>query len=148
MRSIAATEVGYIGARFSSLVVIDMAGLNDREIAYHGFSSKSVLARRPDIVWLPHTHYRGMRRELLCDPTLFDEYDVFPSVYDFGIALRRDTPFANGVKTALARDVEQVYGGRVPLSQQFEVDSTCTDNGTIRRSRPGESSHIKKRILG
>jgi hypothetical protein len=69
--SIAATEVGYVGAVAPDVEILDMAGLNDAAIALHGFDSARLLERKPDIIWLPHTDdYTYHRGVLFTDPEL------------------------------------------------------------------------------
>jgi len=90
--TVAATEVGYLGRFAPQVNVIDLAGLNDNEIALHGFTSKSFLARRPDLIWLPNTDYTYQRGLLTSDPDFLREYEMYAGAANFGIAVRKDSP--------------------------------------------------------
>ena len=62
---IAASAVGYLGAVNPAVTLIDIAGLNDTRIARQGFSMDDLLARAPDLIWLPHHDYTGLRAAIL-----------------------------------------------------------------------------------
>jgi hypothetical protein len=102
--TVAATEVGYLGSGAPQVNVIDMAGLNDAEIALQGFNAKALLERKPDVIWMPHTDYTYMRGELFSAPGLLQEYDVYDGASKYGLAVRKDSPYS----AALQRQM-QVY---------------------------------------
>ena len=64
--TVAATEVGYLGDHASHINVIDLAGLNDTDIALHGFNTSRFLARKPDLIWMPNSclHLPARRNDL------------------------------------------------------------------------------------
>jgi hypothetical protein len=109
--SIAATEVGYLGARAPQITVIDLAGLNEREIALHGFKVDDLLARKPDLIWMPHTDYKYQRGLLLSDPRLLQEYDVYAEAATFGIAIRKDSPYRSSVMQQMRVLWDRLYPG-------------------------------------
>ena len=88
--TIASSEVGYVGASTPQANVIDLAGLNDAEIALHGFSVGRLLARKPDVIWLPHRDYTWERGVLLSDAEFLKQYEVIAGAAGSGIAIRRD----------------------------------------------------------
>lgn len=90
--TIASTEVGYLGAAGSNANVIDLAGLNDNQIALHGFRVDELLQRRPDIIWMPHQDYTYQRGILMSDPRLLEQYDFYATAANYGVALRKDSP--------------------------------------------------------
>jgi hypothetical protein len=90
--TVAASEVGLLGALAPDVNVIDLAGLNDPQIALHGFSLDALLARKPDIIWMPHTDYTYQRGLILGNPELLRQYDVFAGAFAYGMALRKDSP--------------------------------------------------------
>jgi hypothetical protein len=91
--TVAATEVGYLGSRALRINVIDMAGLNDTEIALRGFDVKTLLARRPDVIWMPSDDYTYMRGEMFGEPALLAQYDVYAGAANFGLAIRKDSQY-------------------------------------------------------
>lgn len=91
--TVAATEVGYLGSRAGRVNVIDMAGLNDTEIALRGFDAKALLARRPDLIWMPNSDYTYMRGQLFSEPELLAKYDVYAGAAKFGLAVRKDSAY-------------------------------------------------------
>jgi len=98
---IAATEYGYIASENTHAVIIDMAGLHDMELAQSGFSSASILSRRPDIVWMPHTDYTCFRTLLLDDPVFYENYAFYPEVFNYGVALRLNSRYFSEMQTTL-----------------------------------------------
>ncbi len=95
--AVTATEVGYIGSRASQVNIIDLAGLNDTDIALHGFNMAALLARKPDILWLPNISYTYQRGLMLADPALLQQYDVYAGAANYGLALRKDSPFRSQI---------------------------------------------------
>jgi hypothetical protein len=90
--TVAATEVGYLGRFAPQVNVIDLAGLNDNEIALHGFKTQELLARRPDLIWLPNTDYTYQRGLMMGDPEFLRGYELYAGAADFGVAVRKDSP--------------------------------------------------------
>lgn len=88
----AASEVGYLGLRAPQAEIIDLVGLNDTEIGRHGFSADRLVERKPDLIWLPHLHYTGIRAELLSNRAFHERYTLLSRAYGFGLAIRRDSP--------------------------------------------------------
>jgi hypothetical protein len=89
--TVAATEVGYLGRFAPQVNVIDLAGLNDNEIALHGFKTEELLARKPDLIWLPNTDYTYQRGLMMSDPEFLREYEMYAGAANFGIAVRKDS---------------------------------------------------------
>ena len=107
--TVAATEVGYLGAMAPQVNVIDLAGLNDTEIALHGFDVRALLARKPDLIWMPSGDYTFNQAWLLSDPELLAEYEVYAGAGDFGLAIRKDSPDRALLEKQMAVFFEQVY---------------------------------------
>jgi hypothetical protein len=123
---VATTEVGYIGAAAPQVDVIDMAGLNDTYIATHGFTPEDFLARRPDLIWLPHTDYTYQRGILLTDRSLFRDYLVFAGMGS-GLAVRRDGPYRAQIEREWERLWKHLYPGyRI---QDYKVRSATWSRG-------------------
>jgi hypothetical protein len=89
---IATTEIGYPGVMNPDKRIVDLAGLNDREFARHGFSAAALFAReRPDLFLLPRRHYAALRSELLGSAVFRAGYEVFTPPHGLILALRRDS---------------------------------------------------------
>jgi hypothetical protein len=111
--SIAASEVGYLGAVNPAVTLIDIAGLNDTRIARQGFSMDNLLARAPDLIWLPHHDYTGMRAEILAEARLYHDYLVLDGAFNYGLAIRRDSPHRAVIETGLWQAWAALYPGQV-----------------------------------
>jgi hypothetical protein len=109
--SVAATEVGYLGYAAPQANIIDLAGLNDRQIALHGFSMDALLARKPDIIWFPHSDYTYQRGQMFSDPELLRQYDVYADAAKYGLAVRKDSPFRGPIMQQLDAFWKAVYPG-------------------------------------
>ncbi len=96
--TVAATEVGYLGSHAPQINIIDMAGLNDTEIALHGFHVDQFLLRKPDLIWLPHDNYTYQRGLLLSDASFQTQYDVYADAAIYGIAIRKDSPYRDDME--------------------------------------------------
>jgi hypothetical protein len=106
---VAASEVGYIAAAAPHATIIDLVGLNDTSIGLHGFSMDRLLARAPDLIWLPHTDYTGLRAIILSDPRLYEQYVVIADAFDFGIAIRRSSALRGDVERELRTAWQKLY---------------------------------------
>ena len=107
--TVAASEVGYLGCLAPQANIIDVVGLNDTRIGVQGFSMDDLLARAPDLIWLPHTAYTGLRAAMLGDPRLFARYIVINDMFYYGIAIRRDSPMRGAIETALRTAWDELY---------------------------------------
>jgi hypothetical protein len=121
----AATEVGYLGAMNPRLNIIDLSGLNDREIALHGFSMPAFLARRPDVVWLPYMDYTGYRGTFFSSTEFMSSYTVYDGALTFGIAIRKDSPYYARLMAGMQRVWAKEYAG-YPM-EDYEVQSATWD---------------------
>jgi hypothetical protein len=105
---LATTEVGLPAALNPRKTIIDLAGLNHPEIARRGFSAANLVAQyRPDLVYLPHWHYREMIQQLLGDPRFVADYDYrSPEALDawMGVAVRRSGRHAGALQGLLDRN--------------------------------------------
>ena len=83
----------------------DTVALHDAQFAHHGFDAAVELARKPDAIWMPHYFYVGVWHDLLTEPALWSDYDVWPDALIFGFALRRGSPH----HAELARGFEEIW---------------------------------------
>ena len=97
--TMATTEIGHVASMNPGRVIVDMAGLNEREFAFHPFSSAVMLKKyAPDLIYMPHPGYRAMNRNLRENPEFQKDYEYFPPSslsprVGMGIALRRDSKY-------------------------------------------------------
>ena len=112
--TVAATEVGYLGERASQINVIDLAGLNDTDIALHGFDISRFLARKPDLIWMPNFAYTYQRAALVSDPTFLARYDLYADAGNYGIAIRKDSPVRPQIEHQLGIFWSHVYPSTDP----------------------------------
>ncbi len=109
--TIAASEVGLLGALAPETTVLDMAGLNDPQIARNGFSMDYVLAAKPALIWLPHSDYTRIYGIFSSDPRLLERYVLYAGAFDFGLAVRRDLPPDSPVVLAVKQVWAETYPG-------------------------------------
>ena len=112
--TVASSEVGYLGERASGINIIDLAGLNDTEIALHGFEMSRLLERKPDLIWMPHVDYTFQRGVMFSDPALLAQYDVYAEAGNFGIAIRKDSPYHAAIERQFRIFWARVYPGYDP----------------------------------
>jgi len=108
---IGASEVGFIGATAPRITVVDLVGLNDSRIALQGFKTDYFFSRNIDFLWLPHTDYTGLRATLLSDPRFLDRYIMVDGMLNFGIAVRKNSPYRQELESALSRIWAHLYPG-------------------------------------
>ncbi len=108
--SVAASEVGYIGGLAPDVNIIDLEGLNDPEIALHGFNMDALLARKPDLIWMPHNDYTYQRGLMLANPQLLRDYDLYVGAANYGLALRKQSP----VRAALNEGMQALWTNLYP----------------------------------
>jgi len=112
--TVAATEVGYLGDHAPDINIIDLAGLNDTDIALHGFDTSRFLARKPDLIWMPNTAYTYQRGAMVSDPAFLAQYDLYDRAGNYGIAIRKDSPVRPQIERQLNIFWSQVYPGTNP----------------------------------
>jgi len=108
--TLAASEVGQLGYQTMDKNLIDLAGLNDTEIALHGFHPDAFLDRKADLIWLPHDDYTWQRGVLITAPKFLAEYDFYPGAYIYGIAIRKGSPYYE----RLTQHLNAVWSGYYP----------------------------------
>jgi hypothetical protein len=107
--TVAASEVGYLGSSAPQVNIIDLEGLNDAQSALQGFDRRTLLARKPDLIWMPHYAYTYQRGVMMSDPELFREYEVYAQAGDFGLAVRKDSPYRQQIDRQMQVFWDSVY---------------------------------------
>ena len=88
---VALSEHGLIGARAPQVYIIDPQGLHDSVFALHGFSADEFLTRDPDFIWFPHPAYTKIVSSILSSIGFWEKYDFYPDVFDYGIAIKKNS---------------------------------------------------------
>lgn len=92
--TLAATEIGGLGAVLPNKRITDMAGLTDPDFALTRFDAARLFADPPDVIYMPHPDYREMNRALLDSPAMA-EYEVYSKealgTFAFGVAIHKSS---------------------------------------------------------
>jgi hypothetical protein len=107
----AMSEHGVVGAMSPNVTIIDLAGLHDRHTLTGQPMAAYALAQRPDVIWFPHADYTGMISALETSRALAEDYDYWPGAFDYGLAVRKQSPLRAEIERALCgvwRDYYQV----------------------------------------
>jgi hypothetical protein len=108
--------------------VIYLGGFHDSEIALHGFNAEAFLARKPDLIWMPHTDYTYQRGLLFTSPTLLRDYTIIDGAATYGLAIRKDSPYRTQIDAAVQTMWNKRYEG-YPMSD-YIVHSVRWDTST------------------
>ncbi len=103
------SEYGLVGATAAQVQILDPLGLHDRQIAHHGFSADNFLAHRPDFIWFPHPHYTKIVASVLDSPEFWSAYDFYPDLFDYGVAIRKDSAHFAILHKAFSAACQQYY---------------------------------------
>lgn len=119
------TEHGLVGANNLHINIIDVIGLHNRDIAHHGFSVDWLFAQKPDIIWVPHWNYTCLNHKIFSQQEFWNHYDLYPLVFNWGIALRTDSPNYEINLRQLTAKVHELY--------------PAVDINQLRQSAPGKT---------
>ncbi len=107
---IAAGEDGYLSAQCQHLDIVDMSGLNDTVIAHTGFSANYILKQHPDIIWMPNpVFFIHWYHALFMNPQFQQQYDFIPGAFNFGMAIRKDSPYRPQILAVLRHAWPKYY---------------------------------------
>lgn len=100
--TLAATEVGHLGAYNPRKTIVDLASLNNTQFAHHGFSADRLFAcHHPDFIYMPHWHYDRIVTDILANPTFVADYDYYPAKKinaELGIAISRKSKYYHAMR--------------------------------------------------
>ncbi len=104
--TVAASEHGRIAAFNLNSPIICFVGLHNTGVLKEkSFNSKvigsSLEKYKPDLVWMPHYDYAALRYNILQNEQLFTSYNYYEYLADFGVAIRKDSPFRQKIETFL-----------------------------------------------
>jgi hypothetical protein len=111
---IATTEVGHPAAMNPGKQIVDLAGLNDLELARSGFAAEPFFEQySPDLLYMPHEDYQAMIDQIVNNTSFQNQYEHFPTQALgesalMGLALRRDSPFYPALRDIVQQQVQSV----------------------------------------
>ena len=108
--TIALSEHGLIGAAAPHVVLIDLVGLHDRQFATEGFSAAELFRRKPDLIWMVHYHYTHIVGTIVDSESFWQDYTFYPGAFDYGLAIRNDSPHFDALSTLIDRAWKGMYG--------------------------------------
>lgn len=123
---IATTEVGLPLALNPRKKIIDLAGLNETEIAHQGFKASTFFNRhQPDLIYLPHPDYVEMIQEIQSDPFFQKHYELFPAEFikaKMSVALKRESRHYGPMKGLMIKNLQRlgVLEARGPATRDPE----------------------------
>jgi len=103
------TEHGYVGANNLHINIVDVIGLHSRYIAHNGFSAEWLFAQQPDAIWVPHWNYTCLNHKIFSRPEFWEHYELYPLLFNWGIALRKDSPHYDVMVDVLTKKVHVLY---------------------------------------
>ncbi len=84
------SEYGVVGAAAPEVTILDPLGLHDAVVAREGFDAGRLLSQKPDVFWMPHPDYVGLRQALQDHPDFRQHYQYFPAALSYGLAVRQE----------------------------------------------------------
>jgi len=105
----AGTEHGYVSFAAPHVVIIDLTGLNDAHIARNGFSMEYLLGKKPDVIWMPFPAYPRMIRSILENKAFQKEYEYYPKVVRYGLAIRKKGEHYNEIIRLTEEARKKIY---------------------------------------
>jgi hypothetical protein len=79
-------------------VIIDLTGLNETELARHGFSTRLLFGRYdPDLIYMPNNDYVEMWKSLTTAPE-FAGYELVPRSKGLSLALHRNSRYYDAMQ--------------------------------------------------
>ena len=75
---------------------------------------------RPDLIWMPHYDYPALNYYLVKAPFFEEHYDWYPELLDFGIAVKRDSPYQEKIMAKL-REFYPEYGFEAQVSAKAQL---------------------------
>jgi hypothetical protein len=110
--TVALSEYGLVGAKAPHIQIIDIVGLHDPYFAHNGFSVDRLLDLKPDIIWFPHYDYTKITAEIIDSRKFWEQYNFYAGGFDYGIAIRKDSPRYEVIYNAVNKIWREVYETR------------------------------------
>ncbi|GJM43668.1 MAG: hypothetical protein DHS20C21_05100 [Gemmatimonadota bacterium] len=106
----AMSEHGAVSADNPQVEIVDLTGLHNPVTREGGSIIHDMLKQQPDVIWLPPRVYTGIIHTLLTDPEFRESYDFWPGAFNFGLAIRKDSPHRQGIESSVAAVWTDLYG--------------------------------------
>jgi hypothetical protein len=104
---VAAGEHGRLAAYNPHLRIFDLYGLHNSYFAHHGFSADYLFESKPAVIQLAHYNFTKINTEIVSHPVFKRDYDFYPNLYGYGVAVRRDQ---DAVIDILQIEMKHLYG--------------------------------------
>lgn len=104
----AATEYGYLGAKFPRMKIFDLAGLHNKSVALNGFTENELKLNHPDFIWMPHFYYTGLYYQLTQCEYFKSNYIFYPFVLNYGVAILKTSRFKTQLERLIAPLQEEI----------------------------------------
>jgi hypothetical protein len=119
----AMSEYGLIGAQALNIQIVDLLGLQDPYFAHHGFAAEEFFKRQPDIIWFPHPAYTKIVASIQDSSYFWQNYIYFPEAFDYGLAIRINSPHFITIFSAVKNAWESSYGNLDILKFEAHLES-------------------------
>ena len=121
----AATEHGFLSSKQADKRILCLVGLHNTASlegkALNAEQMESSLKEyAPDLIWMPHYDYPALNYYLVKAPYFEQNYDWYPELLDFGLAVKRDSPYREKMMIKL-KEFYPEYGFKTQLSTKAEL---------------------------
>ncbi|MBS1718590.1 MAG: hypothetical protein JSS72_12745 [Armatimonadetes bacterium] len=131
----AATDVGLMGVMMPSASIVDLAGLNDYEIATQGFRAEEFLEKRqPELIYC-HLSYQSISDALVDAPGFLEDYEAYHLIEPatrLNVFVRRDAPGFAVMDMAFAAEEESLldskFSSKEALDRRFDRQLAATQS--------------------
>ncbi|MDW3649926.1 MAG: hypothetical protein R8P61_22835 [Bacteroidia bacterium] len=94
----AASEHGFLSSQHSDKRILCLVGLhNSRSLNGKALNAEemelSLKEYEPDLIWMPHYDYPALNYYLVKAAYFEQNYDWYPDLLDFGLAVKKDSPY-------------------------------------------------------
>lgn len=124
----AMSEHGYISAAATDVTLFDLAGLHDPATMDGGSVTDRLFERRPDVIWFPTRNYTGMVTAIETNDVFIRDYLNWPGAFKWGIAILRDSPYREGIESAMNDAWKKLYDEPVPPPARWLGDAAGRTN--------------------
>ena len=116
----AASEHGFLSSQHADKRILCLVGLhNTSSLSGKALNAEQMQSSlqdyKPDLIWMPHYDYPALNYYLAKAPFFEQNYDWYPELLDFGIAVKRDSPYREKLMMKL-REFYPEYGFELQVS--------------------------------
>lgn len=105
---LAASEHGYLSAQNPDTKILCLIGLHNtlslsgKALDQEGMEL-SLQRYKPDLIWMYQYNYPSLTYALMRSPSFQENYDYYHDLLDLGLAIRKDSPYAEKIRDYLNR---------------------------------------------